>query len=228
MIFDPAFALSIIPVLGRAAVTTVEATLIGYALALVLGLSIAIGRIQGWRWLRWMLNSAVEFIRSTPLLVQLFFLYYVAPRMGLRLAPFEAGVIALGVHYGAYNAEIFRSGLENLPRGQWEAAGALGLTRFRTFKNVVLPQILPPMVPALGNYFILMFKDTPLLSAVSVLEIMQVTKLIGSETFRYVEPMSIAAMFFVIMSLGGAAVVHVIERHTNRNFRESGARRSTR
>jgi polar amino acid transport system permease protein len=154
----------------------------------------------------------VEFIRSTPLLVQIFFLFYVLPEAGVRLSPLAAGVLALGVHYAAYCSEVYRAGLESVPKGQWEAAHALNLGRSRTMRSIILPQALPPVLPALGNYVVAMFKDTPLLSAITVVELLQTAKLLGAESFRYVEPLTLVGALFLVLSLASAAVIRMAER----------------
>src|SRR5690606_13471664 len=106
------------------------------------------------RWLAVPVAGFVEFVRSTPLLIQLYFLYYVLPDYGLSLSPFATGVIALGVHYACYTAEVYRAGIEAVPRGQWEAARALNLSPAATWRHVILPQAVPATLPMLGNYLI--------------------------------------------------------------------------
>ncbi|HSO07995.1 MAG TPA: ectoine/hydroxyectoine ABC transporter permease subunit EhuD [Pelomicrobium sp.] len=211
MIFDPQFAWSLLPELGKGLVVTVQATLGGMAVALTLGLAAALARRSRRRWIAWPAGLAVEFVRSTPLLVQLYFLYYVLPAAGVQFSALTTGVVALGVHYAAYCSEVYRAGLEAVPRGQWEAATALNLTRWQTYRRVVLPQAIPPVVPALGNYLVAMFKDTPLLSAITVLELLQRAKIIGAETFRYVEPLTLVGLLFLAVSLVAAAGVRALE-----------------
>ncbi len=211
MIFDPQFAWSLLPELGRGLVVTVQATLGGMAVALTLGLAAALARRSRRRWVAWPAGAAVEFVRSTPLLVQLYFLYYVLPATGVQFSALTTGVVALGVHYAAYCSEVYRAGLEAVPRGQWEAATALNLTRWQAYRRVVLPQAIPPVVPALGNYLVAMFKDTPLLSAITVLELLQRAKVIGAETFRYVEPLTLVGLLFLAVSLLAAAGVRALE-----------------
>ena len=154
----------------------------------------------------------IEFVRSTPLLVQLYFLFYLLPGLGLKLSPLVTGVLALGIHYAAYCSEVYRAGIEGVPQGQWEAATALNLTSGRTFKDIILPQAIPPVVPALGNYLVAMFKDTPLLSAITVVELLQQSKLIGSQYFRYTEPMTMVGVMFLVLSLIAAWVVRRTEK----------------
>lgn len=213
--WDWAYTFEIIPVLARAAIVTVEATILGFVLAAVLGLVLAIGRIA-FPVLAWPISALVELIRSTPLLIQIFFLYFVGPSVGITLDAFTAGVLALGLHYGAYCSEVYRAGLEGVARGQWEASIALNLSPWTTFKDIIIPQAIPPVVPALGNYLVALFKETPLLSAIAVLELMQTAKILGSETFRYTEPITLVGVFFLIMSLVSAALIRVVERRLNR------------
>ena len=213
--WDWAFTFEILPVLAKAAVISIEATLLGFVLAATLGLVLALLRIA-FPWTAWSVSILVELIRSTPLLIQIFFLYFVFPEFGIVLDAFTAGVLALGVHYGAYCSEVYRAGLEAVPRGQWEAAVALNLDQTTTFRDIILPQALPPIVPALGNYLVALFKETPLLSAIAVLELMQTAKILGSETFRYNEPITLVGLFFLAMSLISAAAIRVVERHLNR------------
>lgn len=211
MLFDWQFALEILPQLARAAVVTIEATFLGFALAAVLGLALALLRRSRNPWTSAITGGFVEFIRSTPVLIQIFFLFFVFPRFGIVIPAFAAGVMALGLHYACYCSEVYRAGLDGVPRGQWEAAVALNLGPLRTYRDVIIPQAIPPVVPALGNYLIGMFKETPLLSAIAVLELMQTAKIIGSETFRYLEPITMVGAFFLVMSLVSAAGVRRVE-----------------
>jgi polar amino acid transport system permease protein len=121
-------------------------------------------------------------------------------------------VLALAVHYGASASEVYRAGIESVPRGQWEAARALGLPPGRTFLRIILPQALPPIVPALGNYVVAMFKDTPLLSTITVLELLYTAKNLGAETFRYLEPFTLVGVLFLVVSLLAAQGVRQLER----------------
>ncbi len=216
MFWDWNFVWSILPTLMSASVTTIEATAFGFAIAAVLGLALAIGRMFGPKWLSIPLTGAIEFIRSTPLLIQIFFIYFVFPEFGVTLDAMTAGVAAIGLHYATYCSEVYRAGLANIPRGQWEASIALNLTTFHTFRDVIIPQAIPPVVPALGNYLVALFKETPLLSAIAVLELMQTAKMIGSDTFRYTEPITLVGIIFLVFSLFAAALIRLIEGWLNR------------
>ncbi|MGE4341024.1 MAG: ectoine/hydroxyectoine ABC transporter permease subunit EhuD [Pigmentiphaga sp.] len=212
MIFDWNYAREIFPLLLQALHITVQATVLGMLLAMVLGLLLALARRSPWRLLSWPTAFVIEFVRSTPLLVQLYFFFYGLPALGWKPSALLTGVLALGLHYAAYCAEVYRAGIESVPRGQWEAAQALNLGRWRTATGVILPQAIPPVVPALGNYWVAMFKDTPLLSAITVVEVLQQAKIIGSSSFRYVEPITLVGVMFLVLSLLAAWLVHRTER----------------
>jgi len=214
--WDWKFTFEILPLLASAALVTLEATLIGFVIAAVLGLAFAIGRMFGPTWLAIPLAGLIEFIRSTPLLIQIFFIYFVFPEFGVTIEAMTAGVLALGLHYATYCSEVYRAGLANVPRGQWEASIALNMTGFHTFRDVIIPQAIPPVVPALGNYLVALFKDTPLLSAIAVLELMQTAKIIGSDNFRYTEPITLVGVIFLLFSLVAAALVRMVEAWVRR------------
>lgn len=209
--WDWDYVWEILPVLGEASILTVKATLLGFVLAALLGLLFAVLRMSRIRALSLAVSGLVEFIRSTPLLIQIFFLYYVGPEFGINLSALTAGILALGLHYGCYCAEVYRAGLEAVPRGQWEAAHALNLSPLVTFRDVILPQAIPPVVPALGNYLVALFKETPLLSAIAVVELMQMAKILGSESFQYTEPVTLVGLFFLFFSLLSAALIRWLE-----------------
>ncbi|CAB3864203.1 ectoine/hydroxyectoine ABC transporter permease subunit EhuD [Achromobacter sp. K91] len=215
-VFDWSFALEILPTLGSALVITIEATLLGMLVAVTLGLVLALLRRSRLRIVSLPTAFVIEFVRSTPLLVQMYFLFYVLPLTGVRMSPLATGITALGLHYATYCAEVYRAGIEAVPRGQWEAATALNMSRWRTAVGVVLPQAIPPVVPALGNYLVAMFKDTPLLSAITVVELLQQSKMIGSATFRYTEPLTLVGLLFLALSLVAAWGVRGLEARLQR------------
>lgn len=211
--FDWQYAWDILPQLGSALLVTLAATVLGMLIAVVLGLALAIWRRSRVRALSLPAALLIEFVRSTPLLVQMYFLFYALPLTGISLSPLATGVAALGLHYASYCAEVYRAGLESVPRGQPEAARALNMSPWRTLTRIVLPQALPPIVPALGNYLIAMLKDTPMLSAITVVELLQQSKVIGAATFRYTEPLTLIGVIFLALSLLAARGVAVLERH---------------
>ncbi|MFL9813824.1 ectoine/hydroxyectoine ABC transporter permease subunit EhuD [Stutzerimonas sp. VN223-3] len=209
--FDWEFAWDILPRLLDASLKTIGITLAGFAIAIVLGLFLAVGRRSRHRWLSWPMTGLIEFIRSTPLLIQVYFLFFVLPNFGLNLSALQAGIIGIALHYACYTAEVYRAGLDAVPRAQWEAVTALNMKPLNAYRKIILPQALRPILPALGNYLISMLKDTPVLSAITVVEIMQRAKNIGSEHFRYLEPITMVGLFFLILSLGLAWFVRRLE-----------------
>lgn len=214
MIWSWDYTLEVLPDILRAFFVTLEATLAGFAIAALLGLFWAAARMAPLAWASRGAFWIVEFVRSTPLLIQLYFLYYVLPQYGIALSPLAIGMLALGVHYSCYTAEVYRAGIEAVPRGQWEAARALSLSRSAIWLRIVLPQAVPPTLPMLGNYLIAMFKDTPLLAAITVMEMLQTAKLLGAESFRYLEPLTITGVVFLIVSLAASYAVRFLEtRH---------------
>lgn len=211
MEWDWAFVWQIMPTLLDGLKLTLLITLLASAVAMVLGLGFAILRrssvavvARGTGWF-------VEFIRGTPLLVQLYVIFYVLPDIGIRLPPLVAGVIGMGLHYATYTAEVYRGGIENVPRGQWEAAKATNLTARQAWLHVILPQAVPPMIPALANYLIAMFKETPLLSAITVLELMNQAKSVANSSYRYIEPMTMVGVFFLAISLVSVVILKWLE-----------------
>lgn len=218
MIWDSSYAWEVLPELLRALGVTLEATFLGFGLALVLGLVWAVMRRSRRRLVRTPVAWLVEFVRSTPLLVQLYFLFYVLPTVGLAASPLLTGILALGLHYSAYTAEVYRAGIDGVPRGQWEAALALNLGGGQTFRRIILPQAIPPIVPALGNRLVAIFKDTPLLAGITVLELLQRAKLLGAETFRYLEPLTLVGLIFLILSLISSRLIRRVEAWSARPF----------
>jgi len=206
------FAWKVLPLLAEASLKTITITLTGFSIAIVLGLFLALGRRSNFAWLSWPSAAFIEFVRSTPLLIQAYFVYYVLPNYGIVLSAMTAGVIAIAIHYACYTAEVYRAGLDSVDRGQWEAITSLNISSKRAYRSIILPQAIRPIVPALGNYFISMFKDTPVLSAITLVEIMQQAKNIGSETFRYLEPVTMVGVFFLIISIVCARAIRHLEQ----------------
>lgn len=210
-IWDWDFAGQILPALLNGLKITVIATAAGSLIAFVLGLILAVlGR--GPRPIRIVVRGFVEFVRSTPLLVQVYFLFFVLPNFGVVLSALTVGILALGLHYATYTSEVYRAGIDAVPRGQWEAATALSLPRSRVWTGVVLPQAVPRVLPALGNYVISMFKETPLLIGIGVLDIVGQAREVGGTAFRYVEAYTLAGLLFLLLSYPAGLAVRRLER----------------
>ena len=209
--WDWEFAWEITPELWEGLQTTLRATLAGIVLAMVLGLALAIMRRSDFRGVSWAATAAIEFVRSTPLLVQLYFLFFVLPTFGVRFDAFSTGAVGLGVHYATYTSEVYRSGIEGVPRGQWEASTALSLSPVQTWGRIVLPQAIPAVIPALGNYLISMFKDSALLSTITVVELLQEGKIVCSSQFRCLEPYTLVGVLFLAVSIPSSLLVRRLE-----------------
>jgi polar amino acid transport system permease protein len=215
--WDWANASSAFPMLLHGLVLTLESTVLGSILAFVLGLVLTLLRLSRVPVLSQAVWVFVEFVRDTPLLVQLYFVFFVFPvTFGIRLGPLETGVITLGVHYAAYTSDTYRAGIQAVPRGQWEAATALSLPRHRVWLSVILPQAIRRSLPSLGNYLISMFKDTPVLSTVGLLEMVGQAQQAGSATYSYVEPYTIAGFLFLVLSYPSSLLVRRLERYVGR------------
>lgn len=204
------------PLLLRGLVVTVEATLLGMAIAGVLGLLVAVVRLLRLPVLARLMDFYILFVRSTPLLVQLFFLYYVLPWYGLTLSAFGVGVWGLGLHFAAYTAEVYRAGFEQVPKGQWEAARALNLGTRDTFVMVILPQALRPILPALGNFLISMFKDSSLLATITVYELLGVTRQLASESFQYTTLFTALGALYFLLAYPSSLAVRYAEARLGR------------
>lgn len=212
------FTWDILPRLLVATGNTLLAAGLGYAIAMVLGLVLALAQRTPFTPLTVAVREAVEFVRSTPLVLQIFFVFYVGPQFGIRLSPWTAGMIAIGLHYAAYLSEVYRGGLESVPRGQWEAAKSLNLSTARTYFRIVLPQALSPSLAGMGNYLVGIFKDTPMLSVIGVAELMHTANAIGSETYRFLEPFTLVGIIFLLISLPTAAAIRLFEAWTRRKL----------
>src|SRR5919197_5173645 len=213
MSWDWSFALDTLPDLLSAFLRySLVATVLGTALAAVLGLAFAIIRRAHVPVLAPLVTAFIEFVRSTPLIVQLFFLFFVLPGFGVTLSPLTTGVLGLGVHYACYLAEVYRAGIEGVPKGQWEACTALSLPARLQWQHVFLPQAIRNVLPSLGNYVISMFKETPFLFLIAVPEMVQEAISIGGRDFRYLEPVTIAGLIFLAVSYPCAVAIRKLEK----------------
>lgn len=210
-VFDFDYALSITGDLLWAFRINIGATLAAFAIAALAGLGLEMMRRSHVRPVRLVASAFCGFVRSTPLLVQLFFLYYALPEFGITLGALEIGIAALGLHYATYLAEVYRAGLDEVPRAQWESAIALNFRPAEIWSRIILPQAVPPVVPVLGNYLISMIKETPLLAAITVAEAMQRSTVLGARTYQYLEPVTLVGVMMLITSLVLAGGVRLVE-----------------
>lgn len=191
---------------------TLQALVLGSLISFTLGLVWALLMRTPTPWVRWPVGVVTEFVRNTPLLVQLFFLFYVLPEWGIAASALTTGVIAIGLHYSTYTMQVYRAGIEAVPPGQWEAATALSLPVRRTWTAVILPQAVRRVVPALGNYVIAMLKDTPLLMTITVLEMLGEARLFSQEHFQFTEPLTVIGVAFILISFPASLLVRALER----------------
>ncbi|WP_202080411.1 ectoine/hydroxyectoine ABC transporter permease subunit EhuD [Caldalkalibacillus salinus] len=215
------YAFEVFPLIFDAIWITFSATILGFILAAIVGLILALGRRSKQAVIRYPVIGFIEFIRSTPLLVQLFFIFFALPQIpviGLTLEPMVAGVIGLGLHYSTYLSEIYRSGIDSIAKGQWEASTSLNFSRYHTWTKVILPQAIPPVIPMFGNYLIVMFKETPMLMSISVAEMMYVAQTLGSAQWRYIEPITIVGLLFLALSYPSAYLVRRLEARMGQRF----------
>lgn len=206
------YTTSILPIILIGLTVTLKAAAAGFAIALVLGLVFALLRRSRIKMISWPTALVVEFLRDTPLLVQLFFLYYVLPDFGIVLPAFLTGALALGLQYAAYTSEVYRGGIEAIHHGQWEAATALNLTRMQTYRDIIIPQAIPRIIPAMGNYLVAMIKETPVLSVVTVLEMMGLANMIGERTFEYLVPLTLVGLIFLLLTIICSAGLSRLQR----------------
>ncbi|MFI8995374.1 ectoine/hydroxyectoine ABC transporter permease subunit EhuD [Streptomyces sp. NPDC053542] len=200
------------PMFLHGLLVTLEALALGSLIAFVLGLVWAMAQRSEHAVVRWPVVGITEFIRNTPLLVQLFFLYYVLPEWGITLSALTTGVIGLGLHYSTYTAEVYRAGIDGVPVGQWEAATALSLPRMRTWGAVILPQAIRRVVPALGNYVVAMLKDTPMIFVIGVLEMLGEARQFSSQTFQTIEPYTVVGLAFIVIAYPASLLLRALER----------------
>ncbi|MFJ4700262.1 MULTISPECIES: ectoine/hydroxyectoine ABC transporter permease subunit EhuD [unclassified Streptomyces] len=187
--------------------TTLLATALGSLVAAVLGLLVAMAS-RGPAWVRLPVKAVTEFIRSTPLLVQLVGVYTLFGSVD----PLTLGIIVLGVHYATYMGEAYRAGIDAVPKGQWEAARALSLSPGRTWGAVVLPQAVRNVLPALGNYAIAMFKETPYLAVITVGDMVLHAREYGSAHFAYAEVFTLAGLIFLVASYPTSLLMRKLEK----------------
>ncbi|MXM63367.1 ectoine/hydroxyectoine ABC transporter permease subunit EhuD [Streptomyces sp. HUCO-GS316] len=200
------------PLFWDGLVVTLEALALGSLISFALGLVWALLMRTPSRWMRWPVGVVTEFVRDTPLLVQLFFLFYVLPEWGVTLSALTTGVIGIGLHYSTYTMQVYRAGIEAVPDGQWEAATALNLPVGRTWTAVILPQAIRRVVPALGNYVIAMLKDTPMLMVITVLEMLGQARLYSQEHFQFTEPLTVIGVAFILISYLASLLLRAMER----------------
>ncbi|TVX92485.1 amino acid ABC transporter permease [Paenibacillus agilis] len=211
---------SLWPLLKAGLLFAVPLTLISFAIGLVLALLTALARLSSIKPLVWLARFYVWIIRGTPLLVQLFIIFYGLPSLGITIGAFPAAIIGFSLSVGAYNAEVMRAAIQSIPKGQWEAAESLGMTRSQILRRIILPQAARVSVPPLSNSFISLVKDTSLAATITVTEMFQRAQQIAAVTYEhmliYCEVALIYLFFSTILSALQARVERYFERYTVR------------
>ncbi|MDB6049566.1 MAG: Amino acid transporter permease [Pseudomonas sp.] len=215
MNFDCAFAWSIVPDLLQGLLVTLQVVVLGFLLAVLVGLLLAITRRSRFPVVSGLTKAYLSFFRNTPLMVQLYVLFFAFPLAGITLPAISTGVIGLGLYYGAYISDAFRAAIEGIPTGQWEAAKALDFDTSTTWQRIVLPQTIKPMLPILGNYLIGMFKETPLLAVITIPELFQAAKQVAGMTYRYNEPYTLMALMFLAISVPTSLLFKYLESRSH-------------
>ncbi len=203
--------ISFLPTLLQGAWLTILVSLLSFALALVFGLMFGLMRMSRLWPVRILAAIYIQFIRGTPLLLQLFFIYYVLPYVGITLSPFTSGVIGLTMNYSAYMAEVFRSGIQAIPKGQTEAGQSMGMSRALLMRRIILPQAFRIIIPPLGNFFVSIFKDSALVSVITMRDLMFSGELLASATFKHFEIFTMVAIIYFLISYPTAKFVEWIE-----------------
>lgn len=210
------FVFEITPRMLSATLNTLIAAGLGYLIAMFVGLIFALLQRTHFKPLTFVVREIVEFIRSTPLVLQIFFIFYVGPQFGIRWSPWTSGMVAIGLHYASYLSEVYRAGMDSVPKGQWEACKALNLSPARTYYRIIIPQALPVSLAGMGNYLVGIFKDTPMLSVIGVAELMHTANALGSEYYRFLEPFTMVGVIFLAISLPTALFLNRFEHWVNR------------
>lgn len=206
------FAWDIFPALVDGLKVTLWLTVVGISIGTALGTALALGKIYGSKPIRWLTGSYIELFRGTPLLVQLFILYYGLPAWGFRLSPEMAAIIGLGLNSGAYSAEYFRGAIQSINEGQMTAARSMGLTKSKAIIYIILPQALRLAIPSWSNELIYLLKYTSLAYIINAPELMGQAKIIGAETFRYFEVFSVVALIYLVIVIILTGVLDRVEK----------------
>ncbi len=207
---------SIGPLLSGAVRGTIPLTLISFAVGLVLALLVALARLSRRRVVSGLARAYVSVIRGTPLLVQLFIIFYALPSLGIVIDPFPSAVVAFSLNVGGYAAEIIRAAILSVPKGQWEAAATIGLDHTLTLRRVVLPQAVRVAVPPLSNTFISLVKDTSLASTIMVTELLRKAQEIAAPTYEFMALYSLAAVIYWLICLVLSSAQARLERRLDR------------
>lgn len=210
---------SFMPSFLEGALVTIEITVISLVISLVVGLLVCLGRMSNSRIISKICGVYISILRGTPLLVQMMYVYFVLPDLGLDLSPFQAGVIALSINESAYLAEIFRGGIKSVPRGQSEAAQSIGMSQSLAMRRIILPQALRICLPSIGNSAIILLKNSSLAAVITVGELMHQGELLASTTFKNMEIFTMIAVIYWVLHYPIARLVDYLEKRGDYDLR---------
>lgn len=210
--FSVADMAAFLPSLLKGAGLTIEVSIVSYVLAVALGLALGVIRLSPVGPLRWAAAGFIQFMRGTPLLTQLFFIFYAMPYAGVVLSPMTASIIGLTLNYAAYMAEVFRGGIQSVHRGQFEAARALGMQRGLMMRRIIVPQALRLVVPPLGNFLVSIFKDSSLVSVITLRDLTFTGQILAASSFKYFEIFAMVGIIYLGISYPAAKLVDWVER----------------
>ncbi|MDR1457538.1 MAG: ABC transporter substrate-binding protein/permease [Puniceicoccales bacterium] len=215
----------VLPFFIKASCVTLVISILAMCVAIALGLCFAIMRVYMPKWISFFAISMIELLRGIPLLIQLFFVFYGLPYIGITLPPLVAGILTLGMNYAAYEAENFRAGMAAVPYGQMEAARALGMNQWQSLRHVILPQAFTFVLPPLTNDFIAILKDSSLVSLITIMELTKTYMLIASNSFNFFEMGAIVAFIYFLIGLPFAQLAKLAERHLKLEKRAYSSRK---
>lgn len=214
-------AIDFLPILLKGAIVTVQVTVLAFILSSVLGLILALLKLSANKFLAWTGSAIINVIRGLPIIVQLFYIYFVLPDFGIQLTAFQAGVIGLGIAYSAYQAENFRAGIQAVSHGQHEAAQAIGMRPAMILRRVILPQAFRIALPPYGNTLVMLLKDSSLVSTITVAEMTRAGQLIAASTFQNMTVYTLVAILYLAMSLPLVWVLRKLEVKMNTGKKRS-------
>jgi polar amino acid transport system substrate-binding protein len=204
--------LAYVPLLGRGAIVTLELSVIAMALAVAVGLLVALARLYAPAMVRGISGAYIESIRGTPLLIQLFLIFYGLPHIGVRFSPMVAAILGLGLNYSAYEAENYRAGIQSIPKTQMEAALALGMSRLQALRHVIIPQAMRLVIPPVTNDFIALLKDSSLVSVITMVELTKAYSQLASIHYDYLGIGLLAAAMYFLIGLPFVRLARLAER----------------
>lgn len=214
--------LKFLPTLLKGALVTIGISILSMILAVSLGLALTIMRLYGNTWLQKISTAYIEIYRGTPLLIQLYILYYGLPNIGITLSAFAAAVLGLGMNYAAYEAEIYRAGIQSIPKGQTEAALSLGMSKRLALKRIILPQALRIAIPPMTNDFIALFKDSSLVSVIAIVELTKSYSILASASMNFFTLGIITALLYFCMSYPLSLYARKLEKKLTTDEHEHG------